>query len=43
VGKRPEGKALKPRQSLFSNMVKTLHHNDIIDLIFHAISKGESI
>jgi len=40
VGKLPDGEALKPRQSLFANMVKTLHHNYIIDRIFQAHLTG---
>ena len=40
LGELPEGEALKPRQSLFSNMVKTLHHNYIIDRIFQAHLEG---
>lgn len=40
VDKLPPGEALKPRQSLFSNMVQTLHHNYIIDRIFQAHLEG---
>jgi uncharacterized damage-inducible protein DinB len=40
VDQLPEGEALKPRQSLFSNMVQTLHHNYIIDRIFQAHLEG---
>jgi uncharacterized damage-inducible protein DinB len=40
VASLPEGEALRPRQSLFSNMVKTLHHNYIIDRIFQAHLDG---
>jgi uncharacterized damage-inducible protein DinB len=40
VARLPEGEALKPRQSLFSNMVMTLHHNYIIDRIFQAHLEG---
>ena len=32
----PEGEALKPRQSIFRNMVHTLNHNYVIDRIFQA-------
>jgi uncharacterized damage-inducible protein DinB len=40
VDKLPAGESLKPRQSLFSNMVQTLHHNYIIDRIFQAHLEG---
>lgn len=40
VAKLPEGEALKQRQSLFRNMVHTLNHNYIIDLIFKAHLEG---
>lgn len=40
VERLPAGEALKPRQSLFSNMVHTLHHNYIIDRIFQAHLEG---
>jgi uncharacterized damage-inducible protein DinB len=40
VAKLPEGEALKPRQSLFRNMVHTLNHNYVIDLIFKAHLEG---
>jgi uncharacterized damage-inducible protein DinB len=38
----PEGEALKPRQSLFTNMVHTLNHNLIIDRIFQAHLEGRA-
>ncbi|HTV24735.1 MAG TPA: DinB family protein [Polyangiaceae bacterium] len=40
VERLPAGEAVKPRQSLFSNMVHTLHHNYIIDRIFQAHLEG---
>ena len=36
----PEGEATKPRQSLFKNMVHTLNHNYVIDLIWKAHLEG---
>lgn len=42
VDKLPEGEALKPRQSLFPNMVMTLHHNYIVDSIFQAHLEGRA-
>lgn len=36
----PEGEALKPRQSLFKNMVHMLNHNYVIDRIFQAHLEG---
>jgi uncharacterized damage-inducible protein DinB len=38
----PEGEAVKPRQSLFRNMVHTLNHNLIIDRIFQAHLEGRA-
>jgi uncharacterized damage-inducible protein DinB len=32
----PQGEATKPRATLFKNMVHTLNHNYVIDLIFQA-------
>ncbi len=32
----PEGEAVKPRQTLFKNIVHTLNHNYVIDSIFRA-------
>ena len=36
VAKLPEGEAVKPRTSLFRNMVHTLNHNYVIDRIWQA-------
>jgi len=36
----PEGEAAKERQSLFKNMVHTLNHNYVIDLIWQAHLEG---
>lgn len=36
----PEGEALKPRTSLFRNMVHTLNHNYVIDRIWQAHLEG---
>ena len=36
----PEGEAVKPRATLFKNMVHTLNHNYVIDLIFQAHLEG---
>ena len=36
----PEGEATKPRASLFKNMVHTLNHNYVIDLIWQAHLEG---
>lgn len=40
VAKLPEGEALKPRKSVFKNIVHTLNHNYVIDLIFQAHLEG---
>jgi uncharacterized damage-inducible protein DinB len=40
VGALPEGEAVKPRQSLFRNMVHTLNHNYVIDRIWQAHLQG---
>jgi len=40
VAALPEGEATKPRQSLFQNMVHTLNHNYVIDLIWQAHLEG---
>jgi uncharacterized damage-inducible protein DinB len=40
VGQLPEGEAVKPRQTLFRNMVHTLNHNYVIDLIWQAHLQG---
>src|SRR3981081_3951617 len=36
----PEGEATKDRRSLFKNMVHTLNHNYVIDLIWQAHLEG---
>ena len=38
----PEGEAVKPRQSLFKNMVHMLNHNYVIDRIFQAHLEGRA-
>jgi uncharacterized damage-inducible protein DinB len=40
VAALPEGEATKPRDSLFKNMVHTLNHNYVIDLIWQAHLEG---
>ena len=40
VAKLPEGEATKPRTTLFRNIVHTLNHNYVIDLIFQAHLQG---
>ncbi|HET7158669.1 MAG TPA: DinB family protein [Burkholderiales bacterium] len=40
VAKLPEGEAVKPRTTLFKNIVHTLNHNYVIDLIFQAHLQG---
>lgn len=40
VAALPEGEAVKPRQSLFKNMVHTLNHNYVIDRIWQAHLEG---
>jgi uncharacterized damage-inducible protein DinB len=40
VAALPEGEATKERQSLFKNMVHTLNHNYVIDLIWRAHLEG---
>ncbi len=40
VAALPEGEAVKPRQSVFRNMVHTLNHNYVIDRIFQAHLEG---
>jgi uncharacterized damage-inducible protein DinB len=40
VAALPEGEALKPRPSVFRNMVHTLNHNYVIDRIFQAHLEG---
>lgn len=40
VAALPEGEAVKPRRSVFKNMVHTLNHNFVIDRIFQAHLEG---
>jgi uncharacterized damage-inducible protein DinB len=40
VAALPEGEAIKPRQSIFKNMVHTLNHNYVINRIFQAHLEG---
>ena len=40
VAALPEGEAVKPRPSVFKNMVHTLNHNYVIDRIFQAHLQG---
>jgi uncharacterized damage-inducible protein DinB len=40
VADLPEGEAVKPRPSVFKNMVHTLNHNYVIDRIFQAHLEG---
>jgi len=40
VAALPEGEAVKERQSLFRNIVHTLNHNYVIDLIWQAHLEG---
>jgi uncharacterized damage-inducible protein DinB len=40
VAELPAGEAIKERQTLFSNMVHTLNHNYVIDLIWQAHLEG---
>ncbi|MES2562525.1 MAG: DinB family protein [Pseudomonadota bacterium] len=40
VAKLPEGEATKPRTTLFKNIIHTLNHNYVIDLIFQAHLQG---
>ena len=40
VAALPEGEEVKPRQSVFRNMVHTLNHNYVIDRIFQAHLEG---
>ena len=42
VAKLPEGEAAKPRTSLFKNIVHTLNHIYIIDLMFQAHLQGRA-
>lgn len=42
VAALPEGEAVKPRPSVFKNMVHTLNHNYIIDRIFQAHLEGRA-
>lgn len=38
----PEGEAVKPRRSVFRNIVHTLNHNYVIDRIFQAHLEGRA-
>ena len=40
VAALPEGEAVRPRKSLFKNMVHMLNHNYVIDRIFQAHMEG---
>src|SRR5437870_11291145 len=40
VAALPEGEAVKPRTTLFRNIVHTLNHNLVIDRIFQAHLEG---
>jgi uncharacterized damage-inducible protein DinB len=40
VAALPEGEAVRPRRSVFRNMVHTLNHNYVIDRIFQAHLEG---
>jgi uncharacterized damage-inducible protein DinB len=40
VATLPEGEATKPRRSVFKNIVHTLNHVYVIDLIFQAHLEG---
>jgi uncharacterized damage-inducible protein DinB len=42
VAALPPGEAIKPRATLFGNMVHTLNHNYVIDRIFQAHLEGRS-
>jgi uncharacterized damage-inducible protein DinB len=42
VAALPEGEAVKPRRSVFKNMVHTLNHSYVIDRIFQAHLEGRS-
>lgn len=42
VAALPEGEAVKPRRSVFRNIVHTLNHNFVIDRIFQAHLEGRS-
>lgn len=42
VAALPEGEAVKPRRSVFKNMVHTLNHNYVIDRIFQAHLEGRA-
>ena len=42
VAKLPEGEASKPRTSLFKNIVHTLNHIYVIDLMFQAHLQGRA-
>ena len=42
VAALPEGEAVKPRRSVFKNMVHTLNHSYVIDRIFQAHLEGRA-
>jgi uncharacterized damage-inducible protein DinB len=42
VAALPEGEAVKPRASIFKNIVHTLNHNYVIDRIFQAHIEGRA-
>jgi uncharacterized damage-inducible protein DinB len=42
VAALPEGEAVKPRRSLFKNIVHMLNHNYVIDRIFQAHMEGRA-
>jgi uncharacterized damage-inducible protein DinB len=42
VAALPEGEAVKPRKSLFKNIVHMLNHNYVIDRIFQAHMEGRT-
>lgn len=42
VAALPEGEAVKPRRSVFRNIVHTLNHNYVIDRIFQAHLEGRA-
>jgi uncharacterized damage-inducible protein DinB len=42
VSELPEGEATKERRTLFRNMVHTLNHNHVIDLIWQAHLEGRA-
>ena len=42
VAALPEGEAVRPRKSLFKNMIHMLNHNYVIDRIFQAHMEGRA-